>query len=638
MVVAAALAVSAALLQLPAPGGRTATPSPAALVDPRDATSSPAAHDVVPSPAAVHPQSPAPRTTPPPESAAPGPTSSARPAAVAREPDCERRFEGRRRARELLAGRLIIPPFEAVPMPTDPTWSENPFHDRHWEFSYHSLRIIWDLIEEWEASSDPLARQRILSLLADWVRDNPPGSRRSVFSWNDHATALRTLVIACVLQHFPEEAWVRHALATHGRILADPRFYVAHGNHALNQNRGLLAAGCVLGRETWRDLAIRRLATLVQESVDEQGVTNEQAVFYQLYNYRAYRRAVDRIERCRLAVPPPLERIKRMPDFLAHAILPDGTFTLIGDTVRRHAERIPGTTAEFAFTQGAAGTRPDTTYARYDAGFVFSRTGWGDVRRFEREVAMSLRFGPPRRWHGHDDGGSLTLYGYGRRLLEDPGIFTYNYDEWHAFALSRRAHNVVTVAGLRYDSGVPTRLVRATTSATHDDTIVSNRGYPGVDYVRRVIFSHSAGYLAVEDRLSATRARRFEQLWHLDAGLEPVVDGTTVRSAGGAGSVTIIQLGARPTVEIVTGQRRPVQGWLSFRVGHRTAAPVVVAATTGRDVRYLSLVVPTASADDVVSVEDVSVTKTGWSLIVEVAGTRERLVVTANASSVEPAP
>jgi hypothetical protein len=48
--------------------------------------------------------------------------------------------------------------------------------------------------------------------------------------------------------------------------------------------------------------------------------------------------------------------------------------------------------------------------------------------------------------------------------------------------------------------------------------------------------------------------------------------------------------------------------------------------------------VPTASADDVVSVEDVSVTKTGWSLIVEVAGTRERLVVTANASSVEPAP
>ena len=83
---------------------------------------------------------------------------------------------------------------------------------------------------------------------------------RSAFSWNDHSTAIRTWVLACAAVVAPKAAWVRDALRTHGAVLADPAFYVDHGNHALNQSRGLLAAGCILGRRDWQRLAARRIA------------------------------------------------------------------------------------------------------------------------------------------------------------------------------------------------------------------------------------------------------------------------------------------------------------------------------------------------------------------------------------------
>jgi hypothetical protein len=37
--------------------------------------------------------------------------------------------------------------------------------------------------------------------------------------------------------------------------LADPGFYVGRGNHALNQDIGLLDVGLTLGRADWIDLA-----------------------------------------------------------------------------------------------------------------------------------------------------------------------------------------------------------------------------------------------------------------------------------------------------------------------------------------------------------------------------------------------
>ena len=95
---------------------------------------------------------------------------------------------------------------------------------------------------------------------ATGLRDNPRGAGRSAFAWNDHSTAIRTFVLACAAVVAPKANWIRAALRTHAATLADPGFYVRHGNHALNQSRGLLAAGCILGRRDWQRLAADRIA------------------------------------------------------------------------------------------------------------------------------------------------------------------------------------------------------------------------------------------------------------------------------------------------------------------------------------------------------------------------------------------
>ena len=125
-----------------------------------------------------------------------------------------------------------------------------------------------------------------------------------------------------------------------------------------------------------------------------------------------------------------------MPEFLAHATLPDRTYWMIGDTARHLAFAIKGTTAEFAATAGASGPRPSRVFAAYRAGFAFGRSGWGDRRAYRDEAAYSVRYGPGRRFHGHADHASVTLYAYGKRLVDDSGMFTFNTDpgvptRWH---------------------------------------------------------------------------------------------------------------------------------------------------------------------------------------------------------------
>ena len=435
-------------------------------------------------------------------------------------PDCRQRPDAVERADELLTGTLVLSRHRAARLPRNPTWAEDPFNDRNWEFQYHSLRFLWDLFEAWRITGNVEYRGRGLVLLRDWVRDNPRGAGRSDFSWNDHSTAIRTFVLACAAVVAPGTPWIRAALRTHAAALADPGFYVRHGNHALNQSRGLLAAGCILGRRDWQRLAAARIATLLTESVDRQGVTNEQSIYYQLYNLEAYRAAADRLRACGLAVPRAFRRLEKMTQLLTHATLPDGTYASLGDTSHAPARAIGGTTAQYAATGGRKGPMPMARFATFDAGFAFGRTGWGTTRPFEDEVVWSARFGPGRAFHGHLDHGAVTLYGYGQRLVDDPGLFTMNSNRWRAFAISRAAHNVVTVDDTVYAGSASATLASEKTTSTHDDITILDPGYKGVDLRRRIVFSKGLGWLLVDDHATSRTVRTYRQLWHLLPGAE----------------------------------------------------------------------------------------------------------------------
>ncbi len=536
-------------------------------------------------------------------------------------------------ANQLLANRYALPGHPTVTLPANPTWAEDPLHDVNWVFKFHSFQWLRSLLAAWTLTGDTRYSARAVFLLKDWLHDNPRHGAPSPYSWGDHSTALRAIVMACASRVLGVSAWLRAGLRLHGTTLADPNFYTYVGNHAIDQSIALLDVGHLLGRSDWMHLARRRLASLVVRSVDLQGVTNEQSVNYQWYNYSRYEAAIGRLQEYGLSVPGSLARVARMPRFLAYATLPNGEYDMVGDTERRKAIAIPGTIAEFAATQGASGPMPPSTLALFaSSGWLFARTGWGTARPYADEVAYGLRFGPAAIIHGHQDGGSVTLYGFGSRLLVDPGKFTYNSNAWRRYATGRSAHNVLTVDGVAFRNSATT-LVAHRTSPRVVDTTVATVGYAGVHIERRVIFLRRLGYLIVEDRVTSNAVHRYRQLWHLPEDAAPQVHGATVLTARSGGNLAIIQLNGGVS-SVVTGATHPIQGWISYSFGTWVRAPVIEATKSAAWTRFITLIVPLQGSAAGATATGLAITAHGFSLKVTVGGRSERVTVTASGASI----
>src|SRR5215212_7610610 len=77
------------------------------------------------------------------------------------------------RADELLANRFLLSPHPIVTLPADPTWRENPLKDANWQFQFHAMRYVLDLLSAWKSTGVDSYRSRALFLLHDWSASNP---------------------------------------------------------------------------------------------------------------------------------------------------------------------------------------------------------------------------------------------------------------------------------------------------------------------------------------------------------------------------------------------------------------------------------------------------------------------------------
>lgn len=550
-------------------------------------------------------------------------------------PDCSYRSgDAKAEADRIMLRHLKLGAHPDWMLPTNPTWREQPFNaDQNWLFNYHALRWVLALLQAGRDTGDTAYTNRAAFLLKDWLATNPRSTKATLMSWNDMATGLRASVLACAVGDLGRPAWLATGLKSHGTALADPGFYTYHGNHALNQAIGLLDVACAMLNRPWKSLSSSRISALVLESVDSEGVSNEQAVSYQLYNYEQYDRARRHLTNCGVAVPSAFSRVAKMPEFLAYATDPDGTYVQLGDTDLRKARVIKDTIAEYAATAGASGPKPPSTIRPYAAGYLFARSGWGETRPFVDETFLTMRFGPGQTLHGQHDGQSITLSAKGRRLILDPGKYTYTPGAWKTFFESRAAHNVVVVGGLAYDDGRFTTNASVTKPAYLYAT-TTNSGYAGVTNRRRMIWSRGADYVIVDDQLSSTVTRTFRQTWHLARGSAPTISGGRLDTHLTGGNLAIVQLVGRPALRVITGQTSPIQGWVSEVYQTKFRAPVLQASVTTRAARFLTLLVPYSGARPAISGRVVSLTSTGYIVDVTIGTHVERVTVTSTGASI----
>lgn len=504
------------------------------------------------------------------------------------------------------------PPYQVGNGSGDINWRSDPYHKPSWYMWLHSLRWLGQGIEA-AHKGDRKALTHVMAIIQDWVRDNPFPWKGDVGAWE--STMHRTNVLICARQavlaglhvrSLPAQySWLDQSLLDHAQFMTEN--WGGPSNHGTDESIAMFGVGCTLGRTDLKNLALERLTTAITTAIDPQGSTNEQSVGYAMFNYLLWGRATTALQRC--GAKPGLvidERRRALAEWLALATKSTGDLQQVGDAVRQKPADTAGTPLEYVGTLGKRGTKPARRTAVFDAGYVFGRTGWGETRPFTQESTYSIRFGPGRRLHGHDDHMSITYTSHGRDILIDPGHSGYQLDKWQAWTKSQAAHNVMTIPSAK-TAPVETRLVRAAMAPTSEYYTLADRPAADLDRTRDVLVLKDPDLIVTLDRGQAPTDQRYETLWHLAPDQKVTVQSPTTAIASKPGDTSktyLLQIPYRQqlpadAITVVQGRQDPVQGWYFPDIFHKSPAPVVKFNRNGTSATILSAIVPAATGEKV---------------------------------------
>lgn len=485
----------------------------------------------------------------------------------------------------------------------DVDWSLNPYQNPSWYMWFHSLRWLGQGITA-AGHGDKRALARVSAITRDWVKDNPYTWKSNVGAYE--STMHRTNVLICLRQATlsglrvtklpPEYTWLDKSLQQHAWFLQ--KNYSGDWNHGTDESLALFGIGCTLGRTDLKKLAAGRLSNAIKTSIDTQGSTNEQSTAYAQFNYSLWGRAIDVLQKCGVDPGTTIKaRRRELAKWLALATNSLGNLHQIGDSEVVKTYPVEGTVLEYAGTLGARGIRPTQRIGIFDAGYIFGRTGWGETRPFTQESTYSIRFGPARKLHGHEDHTSVTYTSRGRDILIDGGHSGYKWDDWRSWAKSQFSHNAMTVTSTAAEHPV-TRLTRSSVQATSEFYELSDSLGNGIKRTRGVLVLKDPDLMVVLDRGTSVSNEEYQTLWHLpsDQKVHVVGNNSAVAQAPGDRVRTVVlqipfQQATTP-IQVATGATDPIQGWHYETINTRKASPVVKFTRSGRSASILSVIVP----------------------------------------------
>ena len=474
-------------------------------------------------------------------------------------------------------------------------------------------------------------------ILKGWVESNPPDAPACSFAWDGHATAIRAENMAALYVLGCKPLWLSESMRLHASKLSDPTFHQGNWNHGLDQDMGLLALGCAMDRADWIHLARNRALENFDHSVDKQGVAHEQAVGYQYYVFLRFNDLRERLQECGYPMSEgTAERLSSMLDFCAHAVAPDGNWAELGDTPLIRANRDAtdltrfgsGSTLEFAVSGGSKGAKPLSRTAVYDAGYVFSRSGWGEERPFNKESYYTIRFGPGRKIHGHNDHMSITYHSKGQRVIVDGGFHGYTGDEMRDHFRRPEAHNVVMTADERFRWQSTTELQKYRIESNWQSYLLRDEPYRHTIRERSLLFVEDPEVIVVADRVDSSQEREYQQLWHFDRRLSlySLGDQRTVLQKAEF-KVELYQLWPYDRQYLWRGEDgNRLRGWMGMGRNRVVPVPTIATQRVGRSVTFLTIFVISAIGD-AVSVSQHPVRAGGVSRMMRIVSGEKRLEV-----------
>jgi hypothetical protein len=468
-------------------------------------------------------------------------------------------------------------------------WKYSPEAHPSWRLRFLSLKWLCPTIYSCVFSgADVAPRMELVSAVLQrwitWEREASDDDRLD--HWNGHTVALRATSLVSA-STFINADWLKASMEKHGDWLLNEDNWDGPWNHGLMQSIALLGVALRLDRRDSIEVAVDRIRRSLDAMIDSQGCINEQATAYARFIYNLLTQVSRVFEENKIELPDYKlgERQRLLAIFMAHATEPNGTFVQLGDSLKTAPMSVKDTELEYVTSGGLSGPIPAASVAVYDQGFIFGRSGWGLEREFQDESFYSLRFGPQRVIHGHNDHMSLTWFESGRNIVIDSGHNGYKDDEFRRHLRSVDAHNVLSIRGLRHDWSANTRLVRQEVSDQAQFFELCDEAYSGVTRSRSVLAVPKGPIITVDRTDAGNTTRIHDQLWHLAPDHQLVsIDGghATFKTPDDDGETHLISHVIEASDEIFPpgsrywiGSLSPHQGWYSGHDQENVAAPAL---------------------------------------------------------------
>jgi len=221
--------------------------------------------------------------------------------------------------------------------------------------------------------------------------------------------------------------------------------------------------------------------------------------------------------------PEARRRMDRVQDWLAAVTQPNGKPPMIGDwgggeayALHKSMPYFHREDIRYILTKGQQGVKPVFCSIHFpDGGWSIMRSAY-DEKPYED--ARHLTFHTSQAAHGHRDINAITAYAFGRELLIDPGIRSYEAADLERYP-TVRYHNTVCVDGQSYAAKAGTTEKWISNDGI-DYVVGSHNNYPGLVHRRSLLFVKPE-YWIVRDEVCGEGSHTYDQEWHfaLDAGI-----------------------------------------------------------------------------------------------------------------------
>jgi putative cell wall-binding protein len=500
--------------------------------------------------------------------------------------------------------------FEPYAFRGELSWKEDPYDNRTWQLSLHSLDHVSYLVDGYVLTGEVKYLEKAQWYVDSWVKHNgDPRQAASSMAWNNHAVANRLITLTYFWQKWRTSPLHQSAKAdelmelmhSHAVYLADDKNY-SHFNYGIFQDKALLQFVTLFPwidpKDEWRDKALNRLNRRLSDDLTLEGVHKEHSPNYHLLFYNQFKELERFAQEHDIPFPDLTAKMNQMEYYLAAITKPNGELPLLGDTPsmelsrRMDAAQVSDELA-YVLTRGAQGKAPEELDQVFpEGGTAVMRSSW------EMDEAVYLLFTAAfhSTIHKHADDLSFVLSHGWTDYFVDSGMYNYEEDNpYRQYMRSVFAHNTLAVEGESYplsnDQAGRSKIINYHLGETYSYVTAEHKLYPAVT-VTRTIIHVKPGTFFILDRVRGFKTREISQMFQIGPEvdvLEANEEGLRLESRLDDSQLVLRQLTPAERVETYHGQTNPVRGFRSTKFNELAPNASVHFVQTAREAEFQTL-------------------------------------------------